>query len=102
MRAQVIVRLKHGVLDPQGEAVHRALTGLGFDGVQSVRVAKLVELELADGSEAETRAQLERMADQLLANPVIESFKVHLGDEDAFHEPTDPYALAHTKDGSGA
>lgn len=77
MKATVFVRLKPEVLDPQGDAVRRALGTLGFEGVKGVRIGKLVEIELADGTPAqEVRAKLEKMADELLANPVIEDFEI--------------------------
>ena len=72
MRARVTVRLKSAVLDPQGEAIEKALVGLGFAGVGNVRVGKIVELDV-DAADA---ARLSAMADQLLANPVIEDFVV--------------------------
>jgi phosphoribosylformylglycinamidine synthase subunit PurS len=73
MKTRVIVTLKPGVLDPQGKAVHHALTGLGFGGVNDVRVGKIVELDLADGTEP---AQIEEMCRKLLANTVIENFRI--------------------------
>jgi len=73
MKTRVIVTLKPGVLDPQGKAVHHALTGLGFSGVNDVRVGKIVELDLADGTEP---AQIEEMCRKLLANTVIENFRI--------------------------
>ena len=77
MKASVIVRLKAEVLDPQGDAVRRALERLGFAGVGSVRIGKIIEIELPDGASAEeTRARLEEMADELLANPVTEDYVV--------------------------
>lgn len=78
MRAQVIVTLKPSVLDPQGEAVQHALGSLGYAGVRSVRVGKLIEVELDDGDPAEAEKQLSEMADQLLANPVIERYEVRI------------------------
>ncbi len=72
MRARVTVRLKSAVLDPQGEAIEKALVGLGFAGVANVRVGKIVELDV----DAKDAARLASMADQLLANPVIEDFVV--------------------------
>lgn len=75
MKATVTVRLKPGVLDPQGRAVAHALTGLGFAGVQGVRQGKLIELDLADGT---TREEVEAMCRQLLANTVIERFEVEM------------------------
>ena len=76
MRAQVIVTLKPSVLDPQGEAVQHALGSLGYDGVRSVRVGKRIELDLDDGDAAEAEKRIGEMADQLLANPVIERYEV--------------------------
>ena len=79
MKATVLVRLKSEVLDPQGDAVRRALGKLGFDGVKGVRVGKLIEIEL-DESAAGTdlKARLEKMSDEMLANPVIEDFEIKL------------------------
>jgi phosphoribosylformylglycinamidine synthase len=79
MRASVTVRLKHGVLDPQGEAVKNALGALGHEGVQEVRVCKLIELEVEGDDAAKVKAEVSKMADELLANPVIESFSVEVG-----------------------
>lgn len=80
MKATVFVRLKPEVLDPQGDAVRRALGTLGFDGVKGVRIGKLVEIELADGeAPAEVKSKLEKMTDELLANPVIEDFEISVG-----------------------
>ena len=75
MKARVHVMLKAGVLDPQGEAVRHALVAMGFDGVQGVRQGKVIELDLADGTDA---AQIDVMCDKLLANTVIESYKVEV------------------------
>ena len=78
MKATVYVRLKREVLDPQGDAIKRALGTLGFDGVRDVRVGKLVEIELDPSltSAADIEARLARMADELLANPVIEDYEI--------------------------
>jgi len=77
MKATVLVRLKSEVLDPQGDAVRRALGKLGFEGVKGVRVGKLIEIELDDASAAaDLKGRLEKMADEMLANPVIEDFEV--------------------------
>ena len=75
MKARVHVMLKDGVLDPQGEAVKHALHGLGFDGVSGVRQGKVIELDLADGS---SEADVAEMCDKLLANTVIESYRIEL------------------------
>jgi len=76
MKIQVFVRLKSGVLDVQGKAVERGLHGLGFAGVQDVRIGKLVEFELPDQSPEEAKMQVQQMCEKLLANTVIESFEV--------------------------
>ena len=73
MKVRVLVRLKPGVLDPQGRAVHNALEGLGFAGVADVRVGRLIELEVADGTD---EAALTAMCEKLLANTVIENFTI--------------------------
>jgi phosphoribosylformylglycinamidine synthase len=78
VKARVQVRLKPGVLDPQGEAVQRALGALGFAGVGEVRVGKLIELDLADADAAAARARVEAMCRALLANEVIEDFVVEV------------------------
>jgi phosphoribosylformylglycinamidine synthase len=75
MRATVTVMLKSGVLDPQGQAVRHALGSLGFEGVQAVRQGKVIELDLADGT---TEDQVVEMCEKLLANTVIESYRVEL------------------------
>ncbi len=74
MRYRVFVTLKPGVLDPQGKAIHHALEGLGFGGVQDVRAGKLIELEVEDG--AEDDAAIGEMCRKLLANTVIENYRV--------------------------
>ena len=78
MKANVYVTLKTEVLDPQGEAVKRALSALGFAGVQNVRVGKLIELELAPGSPQATATELRAMCEKLLANPIVEDFRFEL------------------------
>ena len=78
MKATVTVMLKNGVLDPQGKAIGQALHGLGFAGVGEVRAGKIIELELAETDRAQAHAQAEEMARKLLANTVIESFKVEV------------------------
>ncbi|MBY4892409.1 phosphoribosylformylglycinamidine synthase [Jannaschia sp. EhC01] len=76
MKARVTVMLKQGVLDPQGAAVQSALGSLGFEGVEGVRQGKVIELDLADGT---TEAQVGEMCEKLLANTVIESYRVEMG-----------------------
>lgn len=78
MKARVHVMLKNGVLDPQGEAVRHALGTLGFDGVNSVRQGKVIELDLAETDAAAAQAQVTRMCETLLANTVIESYRVEI------------------------
>ncbi|MGG7565746.1 phosphoribosylformylglycinamidine synthase subunit PurS [Rhodovulum sp. DZ06] len=78
MRARVYVTLKTGVLDPQGEAIRHALGALGFSGVEGVRQGKMIEIDLAETDEGKARAEVEKMCDALLANTVIESWKVEL------------------------
>ncbi|OMJ31030.1 phosphoribosylformylglycinamidine synthase [Sphingomonas sp. Sph1(2015)] len=73
MKLKIFVTLKPGVLDPQGKAIHHALESLGFAGVNDVRAGKLIELEVAD---ATTDAQIDDMCRQLLANTVIENYRV--------------------------
>ena len=75
MKARVTVMLKAGVLDPQGEAVRHALGAMGFDGVDAVRQGKVIELDLADGTPEETVTE---MCEKLLANTVIESYRVEI------------------------
>jgi len=78
MRATVVVRPKQGILDPQGEAVQGSLRKLGFD-VSGVRVGRVIDLELA-GDPRDPRAELERMCSELLANPLIESVEIQVGE----------------------
>lgn len=75
MKATVTVHLKNGVLDPQGKAIEGALTSLGFEGVGDVHVGKVITLELPDDTPEDT---IKSMCDKLLANPVIEDYKVEI------------------------
>jgi phosphoribosylformylglycinamidine synthase subunit PurS len=77
MRATVLVRPKSGILDPQGAAVETALEHLGFS-VAGARVGKVVDLEVDTTDPAEACAQVERMCEQLLANPLMESYEIEL------------------------
>jgi phosphoribosylformylglycinamidine synthase subunit PurS len=81
MKATVLVRPKPGILDPQGQAVQGSLQQLGF-AVDAARVGRVVDLELRDADRGEARAKLERMCEQLLANPLIESYEIHLVEDE--------------------
>jgi phosphoribosylformylglycinamidine synthase len=78
MKARVTVMLKTGVLDPQGEAVRHALGSLGFQGVSGVRQGKVIELDLAEADRTKAEADVKAMCEKLLANTVIESYRVEL------------------------
>ena len=78
MKAVVTVMLKEGVLDPQGRAIGHALSSLGFAGVGEVRAGKVIELELEEPDANRARTAAEEMARKLLANLVIESFRVEV------------------------
>ena len=78
MKARVTVTLKTGILDPQGKAIEGALKSLGIDGVASVRQGKVFDIEIADGDRAGAEARLKEAADKLLANTVIENFRVEV------------------------
>jgi phosphoribosylformylglycinamidine synthase subunit PurS len=77
VRATILVRPKPGILDPQGEAVQSSLRQLGFR-VDGARVGRVIDLELDNGDAAAARAELERACEQLLANPLIESYEIAL------------------------
>jgi phosphoribosylformylglycinamidine synthase PurS subunit len=74
VRARVLIRPKAGILDPQGDAVERALPALGFEGVSHVHVGRLIELDVEDPT------QVEPMCEKLLANPLVEDYEVELLD----------------------
>ncbi len=78
MKARIEVRLKTGVLDPQGKAIGNALAALGFAGIGEVRQGKLIEIELAETDPGRARDAVERMCRELLANPVIEAYTIAL------------------------
>ena len=80
MKANVHVTLKSGVLDPQGKAIEHALGALGFGGVDQVRQGKFIELELAETDRASAEATVKRMCEKLLANTVIENYRVEILD----------------------
>jgi phosphoribosylformylglycinamidine synthase len=77
MKATILVRPKPGILDPQGEAVQSSLRQLGF-AVDEARVGRVIDLELDDRDAGAARAELERACEQLLANPLIESYEIAL------------------------
>ncbi|MGE0789877.1 MAG: phosphoribosylformylglycinamidine synthase subunit PurS [Sandaracinaceae bacterium] len=79
MKAKIYVTLKREVLDPQGDAVRRALASLSFGGVDDVRIGKLIELTLDTDDRAEAERQVQAMCEKLLANPVMEDFRYELG-----------------------
>ncbi len=81
MKAYVHVRLKPGILDPQGKAVQQALHHLGFSAVESVRIGKLIELELAVESREEAEVMVQQACEKLLANPVIETYDIEWVEE---------------------
>jgi phosphoribosylformylglycinamidine synthase len=78
MKARVQIMLKDGVLDPQGEAVRHALGTLGFAGVEGVRQGKVIELDLSETDRAKAEAAAKAMCEKLLANTVIESYRVEI------------------------
>lgn len=81
MKAKVHVTLKRGVLDPQGKAIEQALHTLGFDQVAGVRQGKFIEIELPDAADADAAEQsVKAMCEKLLANPVIEDFRIDLAE----------------------
>jgi phosphoribosylformylglycinamidine synthase subunit PurS len=80
MRATVLVRPKAGILDPQGEAVESSLRQLGFP-VGDARVGRVIDLDVDKETPAEARAEIERMCERLLANPLIESYEIELAEE---------------------
>ena len=73
MKVRVLVRLKPGVLDPQGRAVHHSLEGLGFEGVEDVRIGRVIEMDVSDDTSNEA---LDQMCQKLLANMVIEDYSI--------------------------
>ena len=87
MRARVLIRPKSGILDPQGQAVERALPALGFGGVSHVHVGRLVELDVEDP------ARLPEMCEQLLANPLIEDYEIEQPDAVPRSQDAGPDAL---------
>ena len=78
MKARVFITLKDGVLDPQGEAIRHALGTLGFEGVEAVRQGKVIDLEIAETDPAKTKSAVTEMCDKLLANTIIENYRVEI------------------------
>ena len=79
MKVRVHVTLKPGVLDPQGQAIAHALGSLGFGGINDVRQGKMIELELTETDEDSARSSVEAMCQKLLANTVIEDYRIEVG-----------------------
>jgi phosphoribosylformylglycinamidine synthase len=80
MKARIDVTLKEGVLDPQGKAIHQALGHLGFDSVKAVRQGKVIEIELDETDKTKAEGKLKSMSEKLLANQVIENYRITLQD----------------------
>ena len=81
MKAEVFVTLKRGVLDPQGKAIHHAIDASGYNGIAGVRQGKYFEIELGDGlSQEQVRAELDRIAKDILSNPVIEDYRLEISE----------------------
>lgn len=78
MKAIVNIYLKEGVLDPQGKAIHHALDAMNFQGVEDVRMGKQIVLKLSSTNETEARAEVEKMAEEILANTVIEDYTIEI------------------------
>ena len=81
MKGRVLVRLKPGIMDVQGEAVKRALAGLGFSEVSDLRVGKVIDIDLAEARPGEARARVGEMCRQLLANPILEDYTLETVDD---------------------
>ena len=78
MKVRVLVRLKPGILDPQGATVQRALGGLGFGDITDLRVGKLIEIDVEASSPEQARARVDEMCGKLLANPLLEDYTVEM------------------------
>ena len=76
MKIKVVITLKNGVLDPQGKAIQQTLNGMGFSDVNEVRQGKFFDIEIKDNNEAKAKAKVEDMCEKLLANLVIEDYKI--------------------------
>ncbi|MGE3289858.1 MAG: phosphoribosylformylglycinamidine synthase subunit PurS [Geminicoccaceae bacterium] len=80
MKARIEISFRPGVLDPEAVAIERALGGMGFDGISEVRKAKVIELQLATGDRPSAEAEVKAMCERLLANPVIETYRISLAE----------------------
>ncbi|MEM1397139.1 MAG: phosphoribosylformylglycinamidine synthase subunit PurS [Pseudomonadota bacterium] len=78
MKAKIEIRLKAGVLDPQGKAIQSALAGLGYENADGVRQGKIIELNVDAADEAAAKAQVEEMCRKILANPVMETYSISI------------------------
>jgi phosphoribosylformylglycinamidine synthase len=78
MKAIVNIFLKEGVLDPQGKAIHHALDAMNFEGVEDVRMGKQIILKLTSTNRDDAQAEVEKMAEEILANTVIEDYTIEL------------------------
>lgn len=83
MKAHVVVSLKKEVLDPQGDAVRRALESMGVKGLRSVRIGKHIEIDIDENDAARLEHQLQSMSQKLLCNPVIEDFQIVIPDSES-------------------
>jgi phosphoribosylformylglycinamidine synthase subunit PurS len=88
VRARIVVRLRPGILDPQGTTIRRALEGLGFPEVRDLRVGKVLDLTLDEADPARARQRLDEMCRKLLANPVIEDYTCEVVERDDGRGPT--------------
>ena len=78
MKARIYITLKNGVLDPQGKAIHHALEGMGFSGVNDVRQGKFIELDVTAADAAQAEKEIRQMCEKLLANTVIENYRIEI------------------------
>jgi len=85
VRARVSVKLKPAILDPQGKAVHHSLLQLGFNEIKSVRIGKLIELEIEGSDKENLQMRIEELSGKLLANPLMETFDIELVTDDGAH-----------------
>jgi len=86
VKVRVAVRLKPAILDPQGKAVHRSLQQLGYSEVESVRIGKLIELEVSASDPEQVRMRIEELSRKLLTNPLMETFDIELEDDGRDHD----------------